>query len=128
LPRLAQIGLNVVHLRRFKNAERKGLKEELNRTKPAMAGLIWAIFARTFLFLAGLILALYGLDGLVGGEILPAAGRGGHISRPRQLAGMEARLYGLIFVCLGAVLVALATGLLQCIQNRMRRRSIGKFV
>ena len=79
---------------------------------------VWNIVVRAFFFLAGLIFILYGMDGVFGAEILPGAGRGGRYpttpsGSPLPLTGLPAILHGSIFVLLGVVLAAFATGLLQ---------------
>lgn len=93
---------------------------------------LWQFIARTFLFLAGLIMITYGYVGLVGGKVLPAAGRSfgeGYTfpktatGSPEYLTGLGARLYGLMFVALGCVLIFLATwSLLKRLNKKLRNR------
>ena len=59
---------------------------------------------------AGLIILLWASDGLLGGEMLPAAGRKGNFPKgptgaPIRLDGLEARLYGAFFFVFGLLLI-----------------------
>ena len=74
---------------------------------------LWRFFYRTFFVFAGLIMILYGLAGLIDGEMLPAAGRHGGFPKtqngaPVPLTGLGAHLYGGMFVLFGLFIIDLA--------------------
>lgn len=74
---------------------------------------LWKVLLRSILVLGGAVFVMYGLDGLLAGQILVPAGRGGRYPAkpgggPIPEVGLEAYFTGIVFLLLGLYLIDLS--------------------